>query len=347
MAFMTNPALIEFANKLVLKQPNLNVLKSEHEGRYPPLTVSLEMQIKKCAARGRLMLPDLSAYGNQSIAVFSDYSGEGPGNYHIYSFLVCAWNALELFHREMKKIRADGRMGDKEIEFKDFGMAKIRNALPSYLQALDKYVPGLLFTVVIDKRVLSVFGPSDKATQKFVAQTLEANGFGRRSPANSEKLVRIVHTAAFLAGLLGHQGQKVFWMSDHDAICANPQMHMQSLRLFQQVLDIYSKHPFTLIGGALPFEQRSTEYLDLLSAADVTAGSIGHFLTRRDAAGPMDVSVKPGADQILLWLGHDSIALKKFGVVLRRDDDGVLNWSTMGFLPYEIPANAAFVPIHI
>ena len=47
-----------------------------------------------------------------------------------------------------------------------------------------------------------------------------SEGLGNWDLAVVEKLMRVVHMAAYLAAL-GADGQKIFWMSDHDSICAN------------------------------------------------------------------------------------------------------------------------------
>jgi hypothetical protein len=92
---------------------------------------------------------------------------------------------------------------------------------------------------------------------------LEARGFGRRRPHVAEKVMRVVHTAAFLTALLGHEGQQIFWMSDHDAVCPNPAMHDQMLSLYHNILTLYTAKTFGRIGGGHPFDDRSTDFLDL------------------------------------------------------------------------------------
>ena len=72
------------------------------------------------------------------------------------------------------KVRAKYSLGDKEIAFKDFGMARIRNALPTFLETLNGYVPGLLLTlVVLEKRIVSLFGPPTKSTGAALTQMLD------------------------------------------------------------------------------------------------------------------------------------------------------------------------------
>jgi hypothetical protein len=347
MNFSFDPELIARARQLVLHRPNLNVLRPENWGRYSPLVVAIETELKKRDAAGLLLLPDLSALANSTVGIFSDYSGEGAGRYLTYSFLMCAWGSLDTFRGEMKKLRAEFALGDKELEFKDLGMAVMRNTLPAYLSVLNGYVPGLLCTLIVDERIVSLFGPQDRSTGRALSQMLESQGFGKLKPRVAEKALRVVHAAAFLTALLGHEGQKIFWMSDHDAICADAVAHERLLHLFHNVLSLYATRQFGLIGGALPFRQRSTDFLDLLSAADLVAGSVGQYFTSRDEVGEQAVRVKEGAEKVLVWLGHDGLALKKFCVQLALGDDGTIRFSAVEFRPKQPPDSVTFLPIHM
>jgi hypothetical protein len=117
----------------------------------------------------------------------------------------------------------------------------MRKALPGYLDLLNGYVPGLLFTIVVEKRIVSLFGPQDRSTGVTLSQQLEEKGVGKLKPDIAEKAFRVVHTAAFLTALLGHAGQKIFWMSDHDAICPDLKAHNRLLALFHNVLVLLSQ----------------------------------------------------------------------------------------------------------
>ena len=347
MNFSFDPELIAKARQLILHEPDLNVLKPRNEGQYSPLVVAIEAELKKREAAGLLLLPDLSALANTTVGIFSDYSGEGAGTYLTYSFLMCGWGSLEPFRLRMKELRKSSSLGSKEIEFKDFGMGSIRAALPAYLDLLNGYVPGLLFTLVVDKRIQSLFGPQDRSTGIALSQGLEKDGFGKLKPRIAEKAFRVVHTAAFLTALLGHQGQKIFWMTDHDAICPDEQADNRLLALFRDVLSLYSSRDFGLIGGARPFSERSTDYLDLLSATDIVAGSAAQYFTSRDQIGEKSAFVKEGAEKILVWLGHDGLALKKFCVQLTLGDDGMIRFGTVEFRPKQTPDTVTFLPIHL
>jgi hypothetical protein len=347
MKFSFDSDLITKARELILHRPNLNVLRATADGHYSPLVQVIDSELKKREAAGRLLLPDLSALKNQTIGIFSDYSGEGAGKYDTYSFLFCAWGSLDTFRQEMKKVRAKFALEAKEIEFKDFGMGAIQRALPSYLDTLNGYVPGLLFNLIVDKRIHSLFGPQDKGTGRALARLLEDKGIGGLKPRVAEKTLRVVHTAAYFTALLGHESQKIFWMSDHDAICANEEMHNRMLALYQDVLSLYSNRQFGLMGGARPFQERKTDFLDLLSAADIAAGSVGQYFTGRDEVGAENTRVKVGAEKVLMWLGHDAVALKKLNIMFQLSENGALLSGAVDFTSKVAREDATFLPTQL
>jgi hypothetical protein len=333
--------LTEMANRLVWKEPNLNVLRPEYEDHYSPIARSIERHIKSSANRGRLVLPDLRAYDNQTVAIFSDYGGEhNSAKYLTYSALVCGWQLRDAFLDQMKKIRVRHSLGRKEISLKDLKMGQMQRALPSYLIALD-LVPGFLFSLAVDKSLPSLFGTKGKATDAFIAQTLKEAGLGERKAAINEKLLRIVHVLAFLTGLLAHNGQKIFWMIDHDAISPTKEMHIKSMKLFQRILTMYARpgYTFPLFGGALPFEDRDLKTLDLLSATDLVAGSIEQCLTGK--------KIKPDIARILQWLAHDGIGLKKMNLIMRRGSGKVIDITTLEFHLENPPAEPILVPLYM
>jgi hypothetical protein len=117
--------------------------------------------------------------------------------------------------------------------------------------------------------------------------------------------------------------------------------------MFHNVLGLYTARQFGLIGGALPFSERSTDFLDLLSVADIVAGSVGQYFTSRDELGEQNVRVKDGAEKVLVWLGHDGLALKKFCVQLVLGDDGTVRFGAVEFQPKQTPDSVTFLPIHL
>lgn len=339
--------VIQAANAVAWKRPDLDVLRPELAGDYSPLAECLQREIRRADDRKKLVLPNLAAFENKTVAIFSDYGGESNGAcYYTYTTLVSGWDLTGHFLEAMRLIRQQHGLGEKEIAFKDFRMGQLRRALPAYLAALDT-VPGLLFTLAVDKKLASVFGPAGRETKDFLRRALKEAGASERKSAVTEKLLRVIHLAAFLTGLLARDGQKIFWMTDHDAIAPTREVHQETLALFQRVLGLYARKGFMfpLIGGAVPFEERSIQMLDLLSSTDVVAGSLDQYLTQRDSVPPEDIKVKQGCDLVLKWLAHDGIGLKKMNVIMKSDGAGNILTSALEIGLKEEPPNVTKIPI--
>jgi hypothetical protein len=344
--FTVDPVTVARARLVTLRAPNLNVLLPENRAKMPGIAHFLEGGFKTRDKNGKLLLPDLRALGNSTVGIFSDYAGESTGKYVSYSFLVCAFQSLEPFKRQMAELRK-ASIGRKEIAFKDFRMGQLRRMLPSYLRLVDQYVSGLVFTLVVDKSIPSLFGPPGPDTPRTLVTALEERGYGNVTPKVAEKLFRVVHTTAFLLALLGHDGQKIFWMTDNDAIGETPEKHKQLLAVLNGVLPLYTTKPFSFLGGARPFQPRTFEYLDLLSVADVAAGAVAQCLTSIDVVGPDRAQVKEGADHVLRWLCHDSITLKKFCMIVKRDAKGDVVSGPLDFEARAPIADEIFIPMQL
>ena len=344
--FEARARLIRLANELVLKRPDLNILCKHPKHEYSILTESLEHLLHEREARGKLFLPNLSAFGNDAIGIFSDYSGEGSGNYHAYSVLACGFRFTGAFGEKVRGIRERFRLGTKEIAFKDFRMGQVRASLPEYLGAADT-MPGFLCTVVVDKRITTLFGPQDRETSLKLVHLLEEIGLGKWKAAQAEKLLRIAHMVAFLIVLLAGDGQKIFWMSDNDEICPDAERHRAMLALLERILSIYA-HPgvtFPLLGGALPFAPRSVEMNDLLSLADIVAGTVADYMSKRDRQREKEIVVKAGAERVLGFLAQDGIGLKKATFIIRLDPEGTIERGTIEFSLVNPPRDLTTVPI--
>lgn len=340
--------LTDFADSLVWKNPNISVLDPNSNIEYNELVQILQNLIHKSHRRGKLILPNLTAHENKTVAVFSDYAGESTGDYHTYSFLTCGWNTSGSFLAKVRDIRAQTRLGEKEIAFKDFRMGQMLRALPDYLKAADLLLHGFLLTIVIDKKLLTLFGPNDKSTLKNLPDILETADLGTWKPESAEKLLRVVHSVAFLVALLARSGQNIFWMSDNDTICANEALHRKALDLFARAVGIYAKERhFPVFGGASTFKDRSLDHLDLLSLADITASSIEHYLTRKNAKGEDDFEVKAGSHSVLQWLTHDGLSLSKMTIIVRPDDNGGIETANLEFNLIDEPENLTVIPITI
>jgi hypothetical protein len=346
--FTFDPRLIERARVVTLRSPDLNVLRDENRAELPGIAHFLEQGFKARDAEGKLLLPDLSALANRTVGIFSDYGGEDSSScFFTYSFLVCAFGSLDPFKQQMATLRAKSGIHGKEIAFKDFRWGPLRRMLPAYLRLSDSYISGLLFTLVVDKTIPSLFGPGNAETTRHMINALEEAGYGSVAPRVGEKLFRILHCIAFLIALLGQAGQKIFWMTDHDAIGETPEKHTKLLGVLNRVLPLYTEKPFSFLGGARPFTPRAFEYLDLLSLADIAAGTIAQTLTSIDTLGKENAQIKDGGDHVLRWLCHNSVTLKKFVMTVGRLPNGEVGCGPIDFEARTPIPDELFIPIQL
>jgi len=342
------PEVVSDSNALVWKDPSFDVLHQQYEENYPYWIRALVKELRTLHQRHELLLPDLRAFDNRTVALFSDYGGEHKeSKYYTYSFLVTGLDLAVGFQQRMAGIRQQHGLDESEIAYKRFREGRMRTALPDYLMALNNLLPGLLFTLVVDKKIKSLFGVETKDDREAVREHLMAVGFGSKKPDVIEKTLRITHMAALLAGLLAHDGQKIFWMTDNDPISEGKRGASETLSLFARAVEIYTREgvSFDLVGGGTAFVERHTDTLDLLSAADIVCGALSDYLTKREGVAECDIKVKEGSDRVLQWMPLNGVGLRKIVLMMRPDHDRV----RLGTLQIqsEVPQEHVEVPIHL
>jgi len=231
-------AATNFANEAAWKRPDLDILREQYKGQYSTFIEIVQEKILMSHRRGKLILPNLAAFGNSSVGVFSDYGGEHKeSKYLTCSVLVCLWDFRDLFSEKIKEIRQQYQLGNKEISYKDLRMGQVQRALPDYLLTLSNFLPGFLLNLAVHKNVSEVFRSSAKETNDLLEAAFKSIGVKGRKPKVNEKLIRVTELVAFLTALLGKDGQKVFWMTDHDEISPTNAKHEETLKVFNALLN--------------------------------------------------------------------------------------------------------------
>lgn len=213
--------IANLANKSLLKDIPLPLLKNSSE--FPEISKIIEGHLVKLHGRNELFLPDLH-YNNETICVFSDYSGDSPDSlYNTYSFLFAANDSLCFFNNKMKGIRKNHSLDQPHVEiaFKKTNYAQIRRALKDYLTAANNLINGLLLTIIIEKKIKSVIGANNKQNVLEIKKLLESLGYGSWDERVAEKILRITHIISYFVALLSHENQNIFWMTDNDDIIPN------------------------------------------------------------------------------------------------------------------------------
>lgn len=323
-------AIRKLAHDFLLK----NVLFPDPD-KCPDIMRAIEGQLRKSEARKELLLPNLS-YNNQTISIFSDYGGGSPeALYETYTFLFAAYDHLSLFKNRMPDIRRNYGLEQPwaEISFKGLHHGPVHRALKDYLIAANNLIPGLLLTVIVDKKVHSLLGPNTKQSLDEINKLLEGQGFGRWKKQVAERLLRIIHVIAYFCALLSVNEQKVLWVTDDDDIVANAKKINSTLSILNNTLHHYASHTYDVIRAIVPstFDKSQTknDLLDVLSLTDLVAGAIEHFYTKRDKMEP--VEIKEDADRILVWHTEQGVLLKKIAIIIRLGPDHGCETATVKF----------------
>lgn len=280
---------------------------------FPVITRLLDAALREAHARDQLPLPQLG--GCQSLSVHCDFSGDHAGSrYRTWSFLVSSYRPRE-FEAEMGEIRVRHGLNKpaREIAYKDL-RGGVERALPEYLAALDRYVPGLLFTLAVPTTERRLLAPDDG---QVLDEALRIAGMSEWKRKVSYKALCVTQVCAYLVALLGHASQRVVWMLDNDEIVANSERGVRSAEVLASLVRAYAPNGPQVRGWAVPFADRSEMvFHDLLSATDLAAGTILEALARESGRAP---SRKPHYDLMERWLGEQGRVLRKLTVVIRPD----------------------------
>jgi hypothetical protein len=300
--------------------------------------------IAKCLADPRFQLPAFP--GTQNIGVFSDYGGEHAESPVLtYSFLIVDYGWLEGFGQAMDRIRSEHGLGSREISFKELGSGAITAAVPKIVREADM-LPGLLFTLVVNKRLKSIIG-ADEALADARLQLDRANITSWQKPRELEGAVRKVHTVAYWLAMLAREGMGVLWMTDRDNFVCNPAAVNDVRKLLPGALDSVQAPKFRLIGFAQEFKKEATQpYLnDCLAIADLCAGSIAAACTEMVTASPHSEKKIAAISDVLALHAHQGVFLKKLIIDIDAAEDGQLATNVLwienktrprdGYFPYE------------
>lgn len=282
------------------------------------LNGSLEQRHK----RKQLLLPNFE--NTESVAVFSDYGGESKGSkYYTYSFVFADYDGLGYFRDKMKIIRENYGIDNprKEISFKDAHYGQMFRCIDEYLLLAHDMINGLVITVAVDKEIVSITGANNKNDLKKITEESMEYSSGKWKPATLEKSMRVISILTYFIKLLVPSGKKVFWMTDQDAIMANESKTADTSQWISNSINMLKDAPnYKFIGYTpKPYDGEEAYFLtDILSIADLSAGSVEQLLTRRKEGNE---TLTPIAEKVMQWSSVQGIGLNKLIFVVEKDND--------------------------
>ena len=249
----------------------------------------------------------------------SDYSGEHHGAaYAGYSYLLIDPRYLWLFDVFRRRLRS-GHLGSRQFAFKKLRDRVRRRALRAFLTASNT-LPGLLATFLVDQR-LSLLDTNDTTPPEDAV----VDPTTWKGPV-FEKLNLIGHFGGLLFAGLSSPGQDLVWITDEDAIVANPKQHAVATRYLANVLCHYLVHdPGMFQLGTTRSDDGSLLAEDLAALPDLAAGALCEAYSPTAARSgfvlPLRANVSAKARTIASWLAG-GYSLKKLVVTIDVGDEG-------------------------
>lgn len=309
----------DLADSWILKDINLPI---EFKGDNKSIIFELLNDgLVKTYKRHQLILPNFNE--NETVAVFSDYGGEEKNSkFYTYSFVLTDYNGLAFFREQMKVLREKYGMENphKEISFKDAHYGPMMRCMDEYLSLTNNFVNGLLITVAINKEIISLCTSDNKKALKNITESITEYEYGKWKPFVLEKSMRIIYILTYLIKLLVPSGKKIFWMPDDDATMANERRAVDLTRMLSNALNSLKDAPkYKTIGYSMkPFNTDESYYMtDLLSLADLAAGSVEQYLTHTINN---DEIFSDLAEKVLKWHSVQGIGLKKLIYVIEKEN---------------------------
>lgn len=267
-------------------------------------------------------LPDFRA--TSKVLVACDYSGDAK-HYRFRSLSVLIADAceLELWDRLRTRLRRECFREPRRIAFKSIRERQRAAALVPFLRAANT-LPGILFTLLVDKHIPTVFRCDHELDESGRLLVDRLQGF---DPVTRERLFLLAHCLGLLFNGLTHPRQDVLIISDEDSVFANDSRHRLVCSVLERIISNYLSH--TLGRVQVCTTKSDTGRLDLedlTSIPDLAGGALTECAGVRDGRGglipgvlrPIDRSQSRKMQAVVGWYAESWHPLKRIAVLLEN-----------------------------
>ncbi|WP_406821528.1 hypothetical protein ACJA3S_08785 [Pseudomonas sp. KnCO4] len=303
--------------------------------KHPPFDITnigdehpLIAQLLATAANQLTELPDFKF--DDKIAIISDFGGEHKGaKFLTYSFLIISYTKIVPFIEAVSELRKKHKILEpySEFAYKDLNYGPRKRALPEFLKIADNSLHGALVTLVIDKKIDTLFGENKKAAYSRIQAAFIDAGLREWKFEPAEKALRITHAISFFASLVTHNNQKILWYCDSDAVNENRNFFNDTKNILNRTLGLYLTHTFEIFGFGKSFTEKS-HLDDLLSIADLSAGVIQDVMTGHHSEND---EIQEKKIPLIEWLTNRSKFLTKITIQILRLPNGKLSSQVISF----------------
>ena len=107
------------------------------------------------------------------------------------------------------------------------------------------------------------------------------------------------------------EAYNVLWMCDNDETSDRPDQFRSLVDITSRMMGQSSQTAPKSFHYCHPFEERSFEFLDILSLTDYAAGTVNELLSRKHVDEAGTLGVKAGSHHIAHWLSRQGVGLRK------------------------------------
>ncbi len=285
----------------------------------------LSESIKQMEAKYPDLLPDIRS--GSIIFVGSDYGGQHDfAQYQSLSFLFADLERCAIWERRRRQIRQHMLRDRRRMSYKRLGDRRRKRAVLQWLEAANS-IPGLLTTILVEKRIESLFSQEGKLQMR----DPKFKDYANWNAAAFEKLLRVVHFVGFFIAGLSAPNQDVLWITDEDDIVANEDRLREVVKLFANVSSHYLTHDLRHVRiGTTKSDSGTRDLEDLVSIPDFAAGALSELLTEYSRIGiipksevgfppPKDLSKK--ARVVMNWFADHTQPLKRMVYLVEEEKE--------------------------
>lgn len=279
-------------------------------------------------------IPDFSL--DKKIAIFSDFGGEHKGAaFNTYSFLIISYDKIHPFIEATTALRQKHKILKpfSEFAYKDLNYGPRQRALSEFLNITETLLHGALITLVVDKKIETLFGENKRSVSELIQQDFSRLGLGSWKFEAAEKALRICHAIAFFSSLTTHNDQRLLWYCDNDSVNDNESLFKDLQKILNHTAGFYINHSFEILGFAKSFENKS-HFDDLLSITDFAAGIIQDLMTGHYSTNGQITEKKI---PLVQWLTQRSDFLAKITIEIKKLPNGLVGSGVVRFDPPKHP----------
>lgn len=275
------------------------------------------MEIASYEERNPGTLPDVR--DSAKLCAVIDWSGQySASRFSSLAILLADERGCETWYQLREQVRRKYLPDGRRMSYKDLSDGVRWDALLPFLVAADE-IPGLLFTVLVDRTIPALTGERLPPKVGFADAV-----FGR------EDYRRLELTAQFLGILLaglsdpGQKGQLIF---DEDNIIANESQREAVCTALRLVINDRLPHALgAWTVSSPPFVSNREVAEDLLAVADLAAGALADVASSELAEARLGfvpsnpALLKAKTVPIVAWLGLGERPLRRLALIIRQGD---------------------------